>query len=535
MTHRTSSPLVLLLMILLSAFLSFSFWRMPVFDGDSSPVFDETAVVDDLRVISKDRHSVAHPEARAELRDYLVERLRSFGTEPTVYHSDSLESRGYTFDIDNIVADFPAEDSDTYLLMLAHYDSRYPWVPIKDTTCSYGAADDGYGVAVILETLSLALEQRDNWKQGLRIIFTDAEEVGMVGMKTLYAQNKELFNDVGLMINLEARGPFGPALLFETSPGSEKLIDFYAKHSKQHHTYSLTNVVYGFMPNFTDFTVVKDAIPGYNFSTIADINHYHTSLDNFDNVQPQSIRHYGTQLVPLVLEYLCGEEYADRDYFRAEEDRVFFTIPLLGLFNFSKTGYIIINLALVLLMLLLLVLSKCKFAKAFKYAAASFGIALGAVAFGLLITWIGCLVSGAEMKPFGIISGMVFDNALMIASALILTIVLVLYHRKHSEQEVLFGTLLCVAILSLALLFTIAETMLFMIVFAFCVLSVFLYQLTDWKIFLLAGIVLSCLHAFSFLYSLAMALTVGALGAVLFIAVFDLMLIIPMCREYLKN
>ena len=260
----------------------------------------------------------------------------------------------------------------------------------------------------------------------------------------------------------------------------------------------------------------------------------------------------------MAMTYLTGEEYSDKNYFRGGEDDVFFTIPMLGLFKFSKLTFIIVNVVLVLLMVLMLVLSRCKFGKAFKYAGITLALAIGALAFGLLLTWLGCLISGAAMKPFGVITGMMFDNALMIAGSFVLLVAMWFFNKKYSSQEVFSGALLAVAILSLVLLFAIGESMLFMIVFAFCVIAYFLYQLTDWKIFLLAGIALSCLHVFSFLYlsrliehdtikpnkiqvtfskkySLAMALTVGAFGAVLFIAVFDLMMIVPMCREYLHN
>lgn len=535
MKKRTGNPVYLFAVIIVAAFLSFSFWDLPSFRKADDASFDSDHVIADIEVISKDRHSVIHPEARAEVRDYLVRRLETFGAQPRIYHYDSLEARGYTFDIDNIVAEFPVEGSDTYLLMVAHYDSRYPWVPVKDTTCSYGAADDGYGVGIILETVSLALQKKDAWKQGLRVVFTDAEEVGMVGMKTLYNHHKELFDDVGLMINIEARGPYGPALLFETSPGADKIIDFYSKHSRQHHTYSLTNVVYSFLPNFTDFTIVKDSIPGMNFSAISDINHYHTSLDNFSAVNKPTIDHYGAQITPLVMEYLTGEEYGDRSYFRGGKDRTFFTIPVLGMFNFSKTLYWIINIVIILLMVVVLVLDRCRIARALKGAGVTLGFALAALAFGLLATWLGCLVSGAAFKPFGVITGMMFDNALMIICAIILTALLAWYHCRHQDKEVLYGAYIAVAVISLGLLLAIGETMLLMVVFAFSVLSVFLWKLTDWKIFLLAGVGLSCLHAFSFLYSLAMALTVGASGAVFFIMTFDLMMILPMCVAYLNN
>lgn len=535
MKKKHSSPLWLVLTLLVAAVAAYSFWLVPSVGKKSVDSFSSERVAADIEVISKERHSVAHPEARARVREYLINRLTELGSEPRVHHFDSVQARGYTFDVDNVVADFNVEGATSTLLMVAHYDSRYPWVPVKDTTCSYGAADDGYGVGVILETISQALQYKSQWKQNLRVLFTDAEEVGMEGMKAAYAHNREeIFGDVGLVINIEARGPYGPALLFETSSGSDKLLKLYSKESKYHHTYSLTNVVYGFMPNFTDFTIVKDEIPGMNFSTIADINHYHTTEDNFSNIDTRSIQHYGEQVEPIVREYLTGEQYADKDFFRDGKDGVFFTIPVLGLFHFSKTAYMIINIVVVLLLLAFLLLNGCKWGKSFKYAGITLGAAVGALAFGELMSWLGCLVSGAKFKPFGIITGMQFDNALMIVCALILLVSLVLYCKKHHGPETLFGSYLCMAILSLVLFFAIGESMLVLIPLTFSLLGIFLWQLTEWKLFLLAGIGLTMLHAFSFLYSLAMALTVGALGAVLFVAVFDLMAVIPLCRHYLK-
>ena len=93
-------------------------------------------------------------------------------------------------------------------------------MPRQDTVWSYGAADDGYGLGVILENVDQALKYKADWKQGIKVLFTDAEEVGMMGMKAQLQNNREVFDNVGLIINLETRGPYGPALLFETSPGA---------------------------------------------------------------------------------------------------------------------------------------------------------------------------------------------------------------------------------------------------------------------------------------------------------------------------
>ncbi|MBQ2373017.1 MAG: hypothetical protein II289_07585, partial [Bacteroidales bacterium] len=53
------------------------------------------------------------------------------------------------------------------------------------------------------------------------------------------------------------------------------------------------------------------------------------------------------------------------------------------------------------------------------------------------------------------------------------------------------------------------------------------------RVWLLAAIVLILLHALSFLFALAMALTIGALGAVALIALIDMMVIIPLADLYL--
>ena len=345
-------PIILAFTVVLAALLAYGVWTRPSAKPADHEGFSAARVIKDIEVMSKEHHSVAHPEERAKVREYLVQRLEGLGADTVkLYKYDSLVGPKnkhvvYTFDAVNIVAEFAplaAAEDPTYLLMVAHYDSRYSQPMPKDTVWSYGAADDGYGVGVILETVNQVLKNRQDWKQGVKVLFTDAEEVGMMGMTAIWENNREFFDNVGFMINIEARGPWGPALLFETCPGNEKVMDLYASAAKNPYTYSLTTVVYNFMPNFTDFTIVKDEVPGVNFSTIADVNHYHTDLDNFSNISGKSIQHYGAQVLPIAQEYLTGEAYSDKGYFKAEDDTTNFTIPVLGLFNFSKGEYKVLN------------------------------------------------------------------------------------------------------------------------------------------------------------------------------------------------
>ena len=326
----------------------------------------------------------------------------------------------------------------------------------------------------------------------------------------------------------------GPALLFETSGDSGRILDLYSQTGRPY-TYSLTNVVYGFMPNFTDFTVVKDSIPGMNFSTVADINHYHTSLDRFDAVNPESIAHYGRQVVPVMERYLCGEEYSDRDFLRGGGDgRVFFTIPLLGLMEFSRTGYLVLNAAVLLVFLLLVVLNRRNLRGLGVRCLSVLGTAVAALACGLALTWLACLVTGAEFKPFGIITGIGFDNALMAVSCAVLFVLIVRTFLIKDDMGLrIFATMTVLAVLSAVLLALTGENLLFLIPLSAACISILLWQLSSWRVLLIPGILLVTLHGASFLHTLAMALTIGAFGLVLMIAALDMLVLTGLCGCFL--
>lgn len=561
--------------IALVSLIAFGLWSRPKVQDIDSENFSAERVVKDIEVISQEHHSVAHPEERAKVRQYLLERLQEMGADSiTVFeHKDLVGPENkhvvYTFDAYNVLAEFAplhadsADNQNTSLMMVAHYDSRYSQpMPRQDTVWSYGAADDGYGVGVILETLNQALKYRSEWKQSFKILFTDAEEPGMQGMKALWREHREVFDEVGLMINVEARGPFGPALLFETSPGSKNLVKLYQQTARYPHTYSLTTVVYGFMPNFTDFTIVKDDIPGLNFSTIADINHYHTNLDNFSFVTPKSIQHYGSQIVPLVEEYLTNPLYSDKDVLRSDENSINFSMPLLGLFNFSKTTYTWINVGIYIIFILLLLFDlmrgRAKFAQIWPAALKTLLMAIGVLLIGELVAYLSCLASGAIFKPFGIVQGVKADNIIMIITALLMVCLMGFFYwrqrknvQRHSSHSIrksapqtaarlyannhLYAVLLILMILSLALLLAINENLMFLIPLFAATMALLLHRLTSLRCWYLIAIAFILLHSLSFLYALAMALTIGAFGAVLMIAFLHVKVILALTDLYISK
>ena len=562
-------PVILFAAVVLSGLLAYGLWTLPKPQNADYEGFSSARVVEDIRVISQKPHSVAHPDERAQVREYLIGRLESMGADTVMqFRYDSIvgpqnKHVEYTFDAVNLFAEFaPASEtvSGTDLMLVAHYDSRYSQPMPRDTVWSYGAADDGYGVGVILETVSLALKNRAEWKQGIKVLFTDAEEPGMKGMKAIWENNREVFDNVGLVLNVEARGTWGPALLFEACPGNAKVQELYASTAAYPFTYSLTTVVYQFLPMFTDFTIVKDELPGLNFSNIADVNHYHTDLDNFSNISEKTIQHYGSQILPLTMEYLTGEEYADKDYLRSDSDKVNFTIPLLGLFSFSKVGYIVLCVAVFVLFLLAFALEglrgRIKAAKVFGFSLKVLGGSVLALLIGEGFAYACAAAAGAEFNLFGTVQGVPFDNKAMILFMVLMFAACVLLYMSGRTKaarsasgsmrasavtnavtgnalSVFYGVLALQFVLSAVLLGVIGENMMFFITFAFAVAGIILWRLTSLRVWLLAAIVLILLHALSFLFALAMALTIGALGAVALIALIDMMVIIPLADLYL--
>ena len=563
-------PIILAAFVIIAALLAYGLFTQPRPRNSDAEGFSSARVVKDIEVMSKEPHSVAHPEARAQVREYLVQRLQELGADTVrILTYDSLKGPKnkhveYTFDAHNIMAEFAPEhaqaDSVAELMFVAHYDSRYSHIFARDTVWSYGAADDGYGVGVILETVSQLLKERENWSQAVKVLFTDAEEPGMIGMTAMWENDRHEFDNVGLMVNVEARGPWGPALLFEACPGNEKVVGLYASTARYPYTYSLTTVVYNFMPNFTDFTIVKDSIPGLNFSTIADVNRYHTHLDNFSNISEKSIQHYGAQILPLAREYVMNQQYSDADALVADEDAVNFTIPGLGILNFSKLGYKILNAAIFLLFLLLLglegVRGRLDAKKVFVKSLTVLGSALGVMMAGVLVSYVCSAAAGVQFKLMGTLQGIMFDNVAMVVSIALMTMVTVLVYMLAKRKAVrsssvsmrqsapltaarnhaytmLYGTLSLMFVLSVVLLFALGENMMFLIPLAFATFAMVLYHMTNLRVWIPVAIALILLHAFSFYYALSMALTIGALGAVMMLVFMVVILIIPMADIYL--
>ena len=346
MRYRIRLLSISFLLLITVVFILEYLW-LPHPEGIDSKGFSAARVSDDIRIISKEPHSLEHPEARSEVREYLHRRLIDIGYEAYIKFEDS---------IGNVFATLPplikkADNNFTYILLMAHLDSRHAYEVNGETNFSLGAADDGYGLGTILELASNAVIYRDKWIQGVKILFTDGEEKDLNGIKNALEFNSEFFSDVGFIINLEARGMKGPALIFETSPGSDKIIDLIGS-SKSAAGYSISSYVYSILPNYTDFSLIKDEFPGMNIAVLDNLDYYHTSEDKFDNISLHSIQHYGNQTEPIIKRYLTDEIYSDVSFLKNGRDLIYFSIPFFGIVSFSKITYTILNIIVLILLIL---------------------------------------------------------------------------------------------------------------------------------------------------------------------------------------
>lgn len=534
------------ILLVLTALASFGTFSLPRVEKGDSDRFSAERASKHIEVMSKVPHSVEHPVERAQVRRYLYDILEDMGGEPEIHEYDSVKFRyGGYFDIGNVYCQFDplSGPADSYIMMVAHFDSRFRQTKLQKTVYSYGAGDDAYGVGSLLELLSQALKYRDEWHQGVRILLTDSEENALDGMKCAAKYNPELFENVGYVVNLESRGMNGPVLLFETSANNEKVLDLYSE-AKAPYGYSLTTVVYRFLPNNTDFTIVKDSIPGINFSTIDNINYYHVDDDNLENINLATIQHYGAQIEPILEEFLTSGEYRDPDALKGDEDLVFFTVPILGIFSFTKPQFTLFCSVVFALFCLALVLNisarNATVKGVLKKALVIFLSSLLVLAIGEGIAFLTAKVAGT---PFNItdtryvMCSPVVVNVSLFA-LIIIYLAIYLKRRKKSNLfniETLLGCSLVLLVLSVVLFFAIGENFFFAVPLMLASLALIFNIFVFLNILSLPLLLLIALLGCSFLYALSVALTIGALGVIMFIAFFYLILVVGLFGCYMSQ
>lgn len=275
------------------------------------------------RAFQTDISTKPHPTGSEEndrVRRVIVDALRRDGIEARVQPGvGSTAVRdgatiGYT---NNVLGKIPGTRSTGTLFLVAHYDAA---------PASHGAGDDGAGVATLLET-ARALANGPAPRNDVVLLFTDAEEAGLLGSEAFVSQAPEA-KAGGVVLNVEARGSRGPSLLFETSPGNERLVDLFGANAPNPVGTSLAADLYKEMPNDTDFTPMLESgrFTGLNFSYLDGSAVYHAPQDDIEHQSIESLQHHGSNT--LATARALGAADLARVAEPAADDATFF--PVLG-------------------------------------------------------------------------------------------------------------------------------------------------------------------------------------------------------------
>lgn len=135
------------------------------------------------------------------------------------------------------------------------------------------------------------------------VLFTDAEELNLDGARAFFSEHP-LRDDIGAVINLEARGGGGRAMMFETGPGNAQTIARYAQATRRAtggpSSNALAIFVYRLMPNGTDFTVAADRkLAGINLAFIGRPAQYHAPSSTPQALDQGSVQHIGSQALEM--------------------------------------------------------------------------------------------------------------------------------------------------------------------------------------------------------------------------------------------
>jgi hypothetical protein len=282
----------LLLPLVIAATILIAFFARTPTSSTGGTGFDLGQAKADVMMLARTPRPVGS-DGHRRAREWLVERFETLGL--TVDTQSGVGVRQSKFDArrkgaiavspyQNVVAVLPGRDrSKEPIALMAHYDS-VPW--------SFGASDDAAGVATLLETARLLSTGRRPLRDVV-FLATDAEEVGLIGAQEFFDAHP-LAAKVGAVVNVEARGSRGRAIMFQTSEANGALIDLWAKSAVHPTGNSMANGVYQRLPNDTDLSVslAKGKI-GINSAFIDGLADYHMPTDASANLDPRALGDLG--------------------------------------------------------------------------------------------------------------------------------------------------------------------------------------------------------------------------------------------------
>jgi len=299
--RRSTLVLALVLIVLLGAMSAKSLLLEipPVRTHPAAGEFDPNRAAQRLAfVLGDQRPHPADTAADDDVRNRIVALLQGMGQKPIVRDqlacNELYKARGVSCArVHNIIA-IVGPVTGKAVLLNAHYDS----VPVGP-----GAADDGAGVATLLEVAQI-LKDRP-LRRPVMLLFNEGEELGLVGARAFLAD--PLSRNVDSLVNLEARGVRGPAVMFETSRPNGPAISVFKRAVEDPFANSLSTDIYRLLPNYTD--VNSFAERGWltlNLAPIGNETRYHSPGDDLAALDRGTLQHMGDQTLSLADELANG-------------------------------------------------------------------------------------------------------------------------------------------------------------------------------------------------------------------------------------
>jgi peptidase M28-like protein len=384
----------------------------PVRAHSAADEFDAGRAKARLAFILADQHP--HPADTAaddQVRDRIIALLRQMGLNPVVRDqlacNELYKSRGVSCArVRNVIATIGPQTGKAGLLN-AHYDS---------TPVGPGAADDGIGVATLLEVGSILRKQP--LRRPVILLFNEGEELGLVGARAFLAD--PLSGNVDSLINLEARGVRGPVNMFETSRPNGAPIAIFAAAVKHPVANSLSTDVYRLLPNYTDVNSFSER--GWltlNLAPIGNETRYHSPGDDVAALDPATLQHMGDQTLALT------QVLANGQHSEGSGDRIFMDVAGQRLITLPMT----VGVALLIALLFGLAAVAWSRGEPIRGVAVVLGTLIGSTA----LSWLALALIGAARQGMFWRAQPVWAHLAAYASVMLVAVVLLATIGRRAE------------------------------------------------------------------------------------------------------
>lgn len=285
--------IIVVLGVIISAIYSLYLFSPPEMVSKDAPLssFSAERAMRHVQEMCQKPHSLG-TEEHGRVREYIVSEAKKLGLITEIQETTAVHHYHHRLIIgrvSNVIAILKGTDSSKGVLIVGHYDS---------VLHAPGAADDGSAVAAMLET-ARALTHSPPLKNNIIFLFTDGEEVGLMGAKA-FVTEQPLLKNIGIVFNLEARGNTGTSVTFEVSSENGWIMKEYAKAVPYPFAASIMYEVYKRMPNDTDFTIFKKAgCSGFNAAFVEGYVNYHSMTDTPENLNLESLQHHGSYILGI--------------------------------------------------------------------------------------------------------------------------------------------------------------------------------------------------------------------------------------------